>query len=227
MIKKVLTIAILMIVSLSLTAQSRNNDTTKNVKKLPLIYRATAEYGQSVMYGNRFVTSPYHIIRTGVNLELPIRYGMGIQVGLKYSFVFGNKEKKYAHNGKAKYSYNGHMLDIPIHATYTLPIFWGLKIFAFAGTNLNIGLSQNETIKFTQKKVEGITNPLPYPTSGTYSVYPDIYNRFNIQLGAGGGLQWKQFRLKGGYDWGMNDLYKNSAKSVKMKGWYAGFEYEF
>ncbi len=157
MIKKVLTIAILMIVSLSLTAQSRNNDTTKNVKKLPLIYRATAEYGQSVMYGNRFVTSPYHIIRTGVNLELPIRYGMGIQVGLKYSFVFGNKEKKYAHNGKAKYSYNGHMLDIPIHATYTLPIFWGLKIFAFAGTNLNIGLSQNETIKFTQKKVEGIS----------------------------------------------------------------------
>ncbi|PIF02588.1 MAG: hypothetical protein CR965_00545 [Paludibacter sp.] len=228
MIKRILTITILIATSLSLNAQTLNKDTVKNRKKNTLIlYRVTAEYGESVMYGNRFVTSPYQIIRTGFNIELPIRYGFGIQTGLKYSFVSGSKVRKYAHYQRDKNSYNGHMLDIPIRATYTLPIFWGLKIFAFTGTNLNIGLSQKETIKFNKKQIKGITNPLPYPTSGTHNVYPDIYNRFNVQLSVGGGLQWKQFRLKGGYDWGMNDLYKSSTKTAKLKGWYAGFEYQF
>ncbi len=224
---KVLLIIVLITTSFSIKAQSRNNDTIKSDKKIIITYRPTTEYGQYEMYGNRFVTSPYQAIRMGVMMELPIRYGFGVETGLKYNFVFGNKTKKYAHNGKAKYDYNGHMLDIPIHATYTTPTFWGIKIFTFVGTNLNIGLSQKQTIKFTQKKVKGITNPLTYPISGTQNVYPDIYNRFNIQLSAGGGLQWKKFRLKGGYHWGMNDLYKSSIKTAKLKGWYAGFEYQF
>ncbi len=223
--KKIVLILTVCLFSFGVNAQKKSELTSQ----LSLLkYSSIVEYGQSFRYGDRSVTSPYHMIKGGVNVELPIhRYGFGVETGLKYNYGFGKREQLYAHNGKAKYDYSAHLVDIPVRLTFTLPLFWDIKLYTFAGANFNIGLSQTEEVKFSQKKVEGITNVLPYPKSGTYNLYKEDYSRFNFQLSAGGGLQWKQYRIRGGYDWGLNDLYKPSSKTERMKGWYAGFEYQF
>ena len=103
-----------------------------------------------------------------------------------------------------------------------------MKLFAFAGPDFNIGLAQTEDVKFTATVLDPApSNPLNYPVSGTYNLYDNDLRRLNIQLGAGGGLQWKNYRVKSGYDWGINNISQNKNRSQKMKGWYITFEYEF
>lgn len=224
MIKRILPIAILWVASWAINAQTINKDTTHNTHFSNLKYRITAGYGQSYLLGNRFVTSPYQSIYSGVNVELPIRYGIGVETGLKYNYMLGKKTQRYAHNQKFKFTYDTHQFIVPINAIYTSPTFWGLKLFAFAGANFNISLYQTQTVKKSNVNTTGVTNSLSYPKAGTFH---NVYNRLNFQLGAGGGIQWKQFRLRGGYDWGINNLNKNSQNTAKLKGWYTSFEYQF
>ncbi len=223
--KKIILISTVLLLCFGVNAQEKKE--TKSPLNL-LKYSAIVESGQSFRYGDKSVTSPYNMIKSGVTIELPIHhYGFGIETGLKYNYGFGKREQRYAHNGKAKYNYSAHLIDVPVRLTFTFPLFWNIKLYTFTGANFNIGLAQTEEVKFTQKKVEGVTNVLPYPKSGTYNLYENDYSRFNFQLGAGGGLQWHQFRIRGGYDWGLNDLYKPDSRTEKMKGWYVGLEYVF
>ncbi len=212
---------------ISMQAQTQKKDTVQSVNSGP-VFRAEAGYGQNFRYGDYNVTSPYHVIRGGVNVEFPLKRGFGVETGLRYSFAFGDREQLYAHSDTAFFNYSGHFLDIPARLTYTLPIFWGMKLFAYAGPDFNIGLAQSEDVKFTPSVLDPApTNPLNYPVSGSYNLYKNDLRRINIQLGAGGGLQWKNYRVRSGYDWGMNNISRNKNYSQKIKGWYVCFEYEF
>ena len=211
----------------TLHAQPEKKDSVKTEKPGP-DFRVEAGYGQTFRYGDNSVTSPYHVIRTGVNVEFPITRGFGVETGLKYSYAFGNREQIYAHSDTAFFKYAGHFLDVPVRLTYTLPIFWGMKLFAYAGPNFNIGIAHTEDVDFTPTVLDPVpSNPLNYPVTGTYNSYDNDLRRLNIQLGAGGGLQWKDYRVKSGYEWGLNNVNQNKNRSQKMKGWFIAFEYEF
>ncbi len=219
----------LLIISLSATAQKTPAPKETKESETPSIeYRAELSYGQSFRYGNYTVTAPSQYIKGGLNIEIPLQYGLGIETGLSYSYDFGKRNQLYAHSDTASFNYKGHYLDIPVRVAYTLPIFWGLKLFGYAGPSFGIGLAHTETVKFTAKTVTPApTNPLDYPKTGTYNSFDEELNRINIQLGAGGGVQWKSYRLKSGYDWGLNNISKHKAYPQRTKGWYVAFEYEF
>lgn len=218
--------AILLSFSTAAQAQTAKKDTTTNEKSLK--YRAELGYGQVFRHGDFSVTSPYHTIKGGLNVEFPLSLGFGIETGLKYSVGFGKRNQVYTNNDTVKYKYVGHYLDIPLRATYTLPIFWGLKLFAYAGPTFNIGLVQNHEINLVlTEKDPPLSHPIDYPAEGKYNSYANDLNRLNIQLGAGGGLQWRNFRVKSGYDWGLNNLSKNKNRPQRAQGWYVAFEYEF
>ena len=215
------------VMMMNLPAQTEKKDTVKSENSGP-VFRAEAGYGQNFRYGDYIVTSPYHVLKGGVNVEFPVKWGFGVETGLRYSFAFGNRAQIYAHSDTAFFNYSGHYIDVPLRITYTLPIFWGMKLFAFAGPDFNIGLAQTEDVKFTATVLDPApSNPLNYPVIGTYNLYDNDLRRLNIQLGAGGGLQWKNYRVKSGYDWGINNISQNKNRSQKMKGWYITFEYEF
>ncbi len=208
-------------------AQTVNKDSTKS-DDTSIKYRAEIGYGQVFRYGVYSVTSPYHTLKGGLNVAIPLNMGFGLETGLKYSYAFGKRDQVYAHNDTAKFSYSGHYIDIPLRATYTLPIFWGLKLFAFAGPTVNIGLAHKEDVSLVWHTQDPApSNPLNYPVAGSYNSYEKDLSRFNIQLGAGGGLQWKNYRVKSGYDWGLNNVSKYKNYPQKTKGWYVAFEYEF
>lgn len=224
---RIIALALFSVLIMAVQAQTAKKDTVK-IEKTEPVFRAEVGYGQTFRYGDYSVTSPYHVISGGVNVEFPLRMGFGVETGLKYAYAFGNREQIYAHTDTAFFKYSGHFLDIPVRLTYTLPIFWGIKIFAYAGPNINIGLAQTEDVKFTPSVLDPApTNPLIYPVTGSYNLYENNLNRFNIQLGAGGGLQWKNYRVKSGYDWGLNNVSRNKNRPEKMKGWLIAFEYQF
>ncbi len=221
------TFALLLIFTTNIQAQTEKKDTVKSDVS-SIKYRAELGYGQNFLHGNYSVTSSYHVIKGGVNVEIPLNLGFGVETGLRYSVGFGKRNQVYAHNDTAKFSYTGHYIDIPLRANYTLPIFWGLKLFAYAGPTFNIGLVHKENVSLVWSTPDPApTNPLNYPVAGSYNSYAENLNRFNIQLGAGGGLQWRNYRIKSGYDWGLNNLSKDKNRPQRAQGWYVAFEYEF
>lgn len=208
-----------------LQAQTPNTDSTKNVGSAK--YRAIVGYGQTYRYGDYIVKSPYHTISTGGHIEIPIKLGFGVETGLKYSFATGKREQLYNHYDTAFFKYSGHWIDIPIRVTYTLPIFWGMKIFGYAGPNVNIGLTQSSKVSYTPKETD-IPNPLDgYPVPGTYNLYDIELHRISLQLGVGGGVQWKNYRLRSGYDWGITNVGIHKDRAERTRGWHVAFEYEF
>lgn len=224
---RIIALAVFSVFILALHAQTGKKDSVKTADTEP-VFRAEIGYGQTFRYSDYIVTTPYHVIKGGVNVEFPIKKGFGIETGLKYAFAFGNREQIYAHSDTASFNYSGHFLDVPVRLTYTLPIFWGMKLFAYAGPNFNIGLAQTEDVKFTPTVLDPApTNPLNLPITGSYNLYDNNLSRFNIQLGAGGGLQWKNYRIKSGYDWGLNNVSRNKNRPQKMKGWVIALEYQF
>ena len=185
-------------------------------------YRMEAGYSHINRYGEYVSKTPFHGVRVGATAEYPLKYGFGVQTGLKYSFLFGNKQQLYTAGDSVNYSYTGHSIDIPARLTYTLPIFWGLRIFAYAGPSFNIGLAQTSKVTVTGLPIiEGFPIDI---ASGTYNMYNKELNRFSVMLGAGGGIQWKDYRVKGGYDWGLNSISKDKNSPQRLKGWYAVFE---
>ena len=213
--------------TMSLQAQTAKNDTVKAKKSSPA-YRIQIGYGQLFRSGDYLVTSPYNSIKAGMTVEFPIKKGFGVESGLIYSYDFGKRNQLYAHYDTAFFNYHGHFLDVPVRLTYSFPTFWGIKIFLYGGLNVNIGLAQTENRTFDAKSTDTTpTNALDYPVTGKYNLYNSDLNRFNLQLGTGGGVQWKKYRIRSGYDWGLNNVSKSSTYPQKIKGWNIAFEYEF
>lgn len=220
------------------SSNAQNKPDSLSISKIKPIYRAEAGYFQQSRSGDRISTTNYYGIRLGGNVEFPLKYNFGIQTGLIYNFSKGDKTQYYVSpRDTANYTYSNHTLNVPLRATYTLPIFWKLKLFAYAGPVFNIGLAEPTTLK---------ANKTVWVKSGEYDAYTDkenrlniagvesnpqwesvALNRFNIQLGAGAGVQWRNLRVKGGYDWGVLNISKNKNASQHNKGWSVSLEYEF
>lgn len=217
----------LAVFTFGLQAQTSTNDSTK----ITPVYRVEAGYSQSLRYGNNISSTPFYTVHLGGNVEFPLKNNFGLETGLHYNLSVGNKTQYYGNSftssdstimydalDTVKYTYTNHSLSIPVHITYTLPIFWGLKIFAYAGPNFIIGLSE-------PTKVESSNNT--YVNSMSYDAYNEKISRFDVQLGVGGGIQWRYLRVKSGYDWGLFNVNSEKNPVLHQKGWNVALEYEF
>lgn len=205
----------LLLISNFAVSQTTVKDTA-SVKHSNPVFRIETGYSQSVLKGEN--TYPYYTIRLGGNAEFKLKNNFGIETGLNYNISKGNTSSYYvAPKDTAEYNYYNHTLNVPVRLTYTLPIFWKIKLFGYVGPNFNIGLSEPTALR---------ANTTYYVTSGNYDAYTDKLSRINIQLGAGGGIQWKSYRIKSGYDWGILNVNKKSNSSSYKKGWVVSFEYE-
>ena len=191
-------------------------------------YRIEAGYIQPNRTSDKMSTRYFHGIRVGgtVDFDMPVRY-LGIHTGLLYTYAFSDDVQKYPSSESLTFKTQGHYLDIPIHATATFEMKYDIKLFIFAGPNLNIGLYQPQKVTSTLSS--------PYYISmlenldireGKSNLYEGDLRWFNFQLEAGGGFQWKKAIVKGGYAFGINDLSKKAADKQRQGGWYASFAIE-
>lgn len=188
-------------------------------------YRLEVGYNNPVRFGANVSPTKFDGIRIGGTAEFGLKKNFSLLTGVLYNFVYSNKLQGYPNSDSVVYKTLGHFVDIPLRVTYTYPITKNMKIFAFGGPNFNIGLFQNQQ---TTSTLTDALNQLNGVKPGKSELYSEsIINRLNLQIGLGGGIQWKKYQLKAGYDFGLNKLNRTGTGTVNQSGWYISLAYEF
>lgn len=197
-----------------------------HAEELKTTYRIEAGYIQPYQFGEGYRTTYFHGGKIGATVDFDIKYGMSIQTGVYYLMAYGTNSQSYPHLGEyVDYSTTMYQLDIPVRFSYTIKIWKDLSLFAFAGPTFNIGLAMPEK---ADAHLSQITEQVTGIHSGTVNLYKDEVLPFNFMLGAGGGIQWKNYRLQAGYDFGMHNIYRNPYSHVmKQWNWFTSFSYAF
>ena len=194
-------------------------------------YRLEVGFVSPKQSGAEFSTNYFNGGRLGVTAEFGLKHNFSLLTGALYSLVYSNKVQYYSSTDSVTYKTFGHSIDIPLRLTYTLPLSKNLKIFGFAGPNINVGIAQprKTTAVLSSSLREVIDEFGNVPTNGTEDLYKSaMISRINFQMGAGGGVQWKNYQLKGGYDFGINSINKvDTSKLFRQGGWYVSLVYQF
>ena len=194
-------------------------------------YRLEVGFVSPKQSGAEFSTNYFNGGRLGVTAEFGLKHNFSLLTGALYSLVYSNKVQYYSSTDSVTYKTFGHSIDIPLRLTYTLPLSKNLKVFGFAGPNINVGIAQprKTTAVLSSSLREEIDEFGNVPTNGTEDLYKSaMISRINFQMGAGGGVQWKNYQLKGGYDFGINSINKvDTSKLFRQGGWYVSLVYQF
>ena len=194
-------------------------------------YRLEVGFVSPKQSGAEFSTNYFNGGRLGVTAEFGLKHNFSLLTGALYSLVYSNKVQYYSSTDSVTYKTFGHSIDIPLRLTYTLPLSKNLKVFGFVGPNINVGIAQprKTTAVLSSSLREVIDEFGNVPTNGTEDLYKNaMISRINFQMGAGGGVQWKNYQLKGGYDFGINSINKvDTSKLFRQGGWYVSLVYQF
>ena len=230
----VLFIGMLSLVPIRLAAQ----DSEKPVIRLEAAYTQSKQKESDADNARLY----YHGGRIGASIEwlIPHTEVLVLRSGLFYSMQYGSNTQTYPNINPAvgrieyiAYTHYKHDIEVPLHVEINVRIWKDLHLFAFSGPYLNIGLAHptQADVYLTDDTKQVMRETYGYELeSGTRDLYSvkdyDALRRFNLQLGVGGGIQFKRWRLQGGYDWGMIDIGRRANK-MKTNTWYAGLSYAF
>jgi hypothetical protein len=182
-----------------------------------LTNRLEVGYNNPSQYSSTVSTTYFNGIKVGLTTELPLKNNFSLLAGVLYNLVYADKLEKYPVSTYANYVTYGHFLNVPIHLIYNLPVSKNLNFFGFAGPTLNYGLIQvQSTISTYSNTTYGI--PMAYT-----NLYKSNLNQLDLQIGLGGGVEFKRYQLKAGYDWGLLNINKLSTGNLNQKGWYVSF----
>ena len=170
-----------------------------------------------------------------VTFVLPLHFG--IQTGLLYTLVYGSNEQHWRSTDAPsvqteyiKHRVLEHSFTIPARVNYTIPLWKKLNLLFYTGPQLHIGLAENDYLQAhlspaNKKWMDGQGIPTePYDRMKGELV------RANIQWGIGAGLEWDQYRLQGGYDFGLNNRINHpqyKGQYMSEWGWNIAFCYRF
>lgn len=206
-------------------------------------YGIEAGFVQPKQFGSQFSTTYFNGGRLGGSVEFELKNNFSLLSGALYSLVYSNKSQYYSTSDSVNYKTYNHSLDIPIQVQYSLPLSKNFKFFAFTGPNISIGLAQPQKVTATlsddtKQRMATIipTNMKPFVRleSDSYA-NNDLYvknmiQRINLQISIGGGVQFKNYKLKGGYDFGINSINKvDTSKLMRLQksGWFVSLIYQF
>ncbi len=217
---------IISFLSISYTLNAQSKDVAIKKKKanffeslIPkkLTNRIEVGYNNPSRFGSGVSTTYFNGIKMGITTELEMKYNISLLTGVLYNLVYSDKLQRYPNSKSVNYLTYGHLINVPLMAIYTIPIKNNLKLFGYSGPTFSVGLRQREVALSTVSTV-----------TSTYSnMYNSSLNRLNLQVGLGGGVQWKKFQLKGGYDWGVLNLNRKDTGKLYQRGWYVTFGCEF
>ena len=193
-----------------------------------------------------------HGVRLGATVDFVLPYHFSIQTGALATLTFGKNAHKWPstfaipdENGNYMTGDNDYentqnnflqndivqlQLTIPVRAYYNITLWRKLRMFFFAGPQLQIGLTNYYRV---QKNLSPTANQW-LAKQGVKTTDYDQYlekqlYRTNIQFGLGGGFEWDRYRLQAGYDFGLNNILRSN-KSLHHKmnewGWMCTFSYQ-
>lgn len=181
-----------------------------------------------------------HGVRLGATVDFNLPYHFSMQTGALATLTYGRNNQHWASMSaeSAQVNVMQHnivqlQLTIPVRAYYNIVLWKQLRLFFYAGPQLQIGLMSQDLIKSNQANLtpqtlqwleqQGIATQ-SYDRYATRELY-----RTNIQFGLGGGMEWDRYRLQAGYDFGLNNIFRTPViSSYKMNewGWMCTFSYQ-
>ncbi|MFV0391236.1 MAG: outer membrane beta-barrel protein [Paludibacteraceae bacterium] len=161
--------------------------------------------------------SGFHV---GPVADLKIQGPISLQYGLLYNYLTLDKSI-LSQNIKL----TSHALDLPVRVKASIPFGDGLGLFLFAGPNFNYTVAEVIDINDSRYKPVGQSNESIY----TWVDGNDkkLYAPFDVQLGAGAGLQFKGLSVRFSYDFGMLDKDNSDNGVWKNNDMKIGLAYTF
>lgn len=225
-----------------------NNKIKEKVEyKFSTTWRIEVSYTQDWQNSNTtsisYPDSYLHGGKIGVAVDFNLPYNFSAQTGLFYALNYTKNSQHWRTLNKEnnqpeflEHHIMKHTIIVPVHLTYTQKLWKELSLIFFTGPNFNIGIAQQDKISATlseQTRTWMETLGIQLNDYDKYKV--NELSRFNIQWTLGGGLQWANYRVQAGYDFGLNNLVKNPwpVGSTQMNAhmwewsWFVGFSYAF
>ena len=170
------------------------------------INMANAQFGIQAGYVNSkfntdlpsFVAGKEHYngFEIGATYDFQIQGGVFMNYGLLYTFGKNSYDYGTENFNFVTIENTAHYLNIPVRVGYKYPINNSFRVFAYAGPNFTFGLAGK-----TSGEIIGFTG------DGKWYGEDSDLKRFDIKLGLGIGVEYNNFVLKGGYDWGLFNAY--------------------
>ena len=161
-------------------------------------------------------------VKIGVIYETTIVKGFGVSSSLNYT--------QSAHIGawtvtpgitavQTKEDHNMHQLEIPVDWQYKFLIAKKTYLAVYTGPTMQIGLAN--TFRYRERVGDKVTKDWKedvYKIDSDHDGIPD-FNRVNVTWGIGLGFHYKQYFIRGGYDFGLMSVYKDKFHNVGDSGW--------
>lgn len=162
-------------------------------------------------------TRPYGF-KIGAVYETTIIKGFGLQMGLNYTFGANIGKWSGDQNSSIKKTREEafyQSIELPIDWQYKFEIAKKTYLILYTGPTLQAGLTfKKKTFEQNINPANGKIETFLKGTKDFYSKELDSdhddnydYQRFNITWGVGAGFQYKQYYLRGGYDFGIINPY--------------------
>ena len=152
--------------------------------------------------------------KVGVVYDATIVKGFGYTLGLNYTFgAKTNEWEKYGENDYPRIQKQElyHQLEIPVDWQYKFEIANKTYLMLYTGPTLQVGLSykQNTRKQMTSSGETASVDKDVYTMDGVFAL-----KRLNVTWGVGAGLQYERYFLRGGYDFGLINPYKEATFHV-------------
>ena len=173
--------------------------------------------------GDVVSTLPSNGFYAGAEYNISDGKGFGISAGAYYSYLIAAKSGNGSIAGinlGGKATVEEMYLDIPVNFNLSAKVNSSLRAFLFAGPTFSVGLSSTT-------KGEGSIGGINLETGKHDNYSDDDYNRFDILLGGGIGIDYGSLRLKVGYNAGMLNRYKSDNVIQKRNVLSAGIAFLF
>lgn len=151
----------------------------------------------------------YNGFKVGLVYDATIVKGFGVSMGLNYTF--GNHTSAWKQIGKLPYPQERttgqyHQLEIPIDWQYKFEIAKRTWIILYTGPTLQCGLDLTSKLYKTNNGKEITLEK----DNSFYSedMKDKELKRINVTWGLGAGFQYDRYFLRGGYDFGLINPYK-------------------
>ncbi len=184
-----------------------------NVGFAPQTYKATVTSGSTSSTNTMNLNGFF----AGVNYNINLTGDLGVSLGANFRFNTSSDESTTL-GVTTKTQSTQTLIDVPILFNYGLNITDDLKISVFLGPTVNFALSGKSTLTISGSPLgvlDGTTESDWYGDNSDRS-------RFDIAGTAGVNVQFKSFRLFGGYNYGLLDLDNSDNYKFKGSNWFVG-----
>ena len=156
----------------------------------------------------------------GVSFNVPVAGGLAIAPGVYYSLITSKSTANLGSIASGSGTFMEHAVNVPVYLNYNIGLSRDTNFFIFGGPTLQYGLAS--TMRYD-------ANVLGYTAGTTYNNYDDSdYNRMNVYVGGGIGLNAGGYMITLGYDYGMMNQYKgDNAPQAHRSNLKIGVGYAF